>query len=174
MIWDDRTPEKRRCQPLGGPQRKPTISDYTDLTKFSHKLIILSFYNIIYFRNVISCEVALQQLYRKKHYTNNLEFNWIYAYIYIYYNISVYIYLLYTNLFKKKYLLFYFFFYFLRSVKMLAENNNFLLWYHMFICFYISCLFTWQIREWIIQAFCASKCIVCWAVYVLRDKYWHY
>ncbi len=27
-------------------QRKPTISDYTELTTFSHKLIILSFYNI--------------------------------------------------------------------------------------------------------------------------------
>ncbi len=37
MIWDDRTPEKRRWQPLGGPQRKPTISDYTDLTKVCHK-----------------------------------------------------------------------------------------------------------------------------------------
>ncbi len=42
-IW---TSEKRWCQPLGGPQRKPTISDYTELTKFCHKLIILSFYNI--------------------------------------------------------------------------------------------------------------------------------
>ncbi len=28
------------------PQRKPTISDYTELTTFCHKLIILSFYNI--------------------------------------------------------------------------------------------------------------------------------
>ncbi len=37
MIWDDRTPEKRWWQPLGGPQRKPTISDYTELTKFGHK-----------------------------------------------------------------------------------------------------------------------------------------
>ncbi len=37
MIWDDRTPEKRLWQPLGGPQRKPTISDYTDLTQFWHK-----------------------------------------------------------------------------------------------------------------------------------------
>ncbi len=46
MIWDDRTPEKRWCQPLGGPQRRPTISDYTELTTFCHKLIILSFYNI--------------------------------------------------------------------------------------------------------------------------------
>ncbi len=27
----------------------------------------------IYFRNFISCEVALQRLYRKKRYTNNLE-----------------------------------------------------------------------------------------------------
>ncbi len=35
--WDDRTPEKRRWQPLRGPQRKPTISDYTDLTKVCHK-----------------------------------------------------------------------------------------------------------------------------------------
>ncbi len=31
---------------LGGPQRKPTISDYTELTKYCHKLIMLSFYNI--------------------------------------------------------------------------------------------------------------------------------
>ncbi len=37
MSWDDRTPEKRRWQPLGGPQRRPTISDYTDLTKVCHK-----------------------------------------------------------------------------------------------------------------------------------------
>ncbi len=37
MIWDDLTPEKRRWQPLRGPQRKPTISDYTDLTKVCHK-----------------------------------------------------------------------------------------------------------------------------------------
>ncbi len=29
----------------------------------------------IYFRNLISCEVALQRLYRKKRYKNNLEFN---------------------------------------------------------------------------------------------------
>ncbi len=36
--WDDRTPEKRRWQPLGGPQRKPTISDYTDFTKFLYRL----------------------------------------------------------------------------------------------------------------------------------------
>ncbi len=35
--WDDRTPEKRRWQPLRGPQRKPTISDYTDLTNVCHK-----------------------------------------------------------------------------------------------------------------------------------------
>ncbi len=35
--WDDRKPEKRRWQPLRGPQRKPTISDYTDLTKVCHK-----------------------------------------------------------------------------------------------------------------------------------------
>ncbi len=31
---------------IGGPQRKPTISDYTELTKFCQKLIILRFYNI--------------------------------------------------------------------------------------------------------------------------------
>ncbi len=30
-------PEKRRWQPLRGPQRKPTISDYTELTKVCHK-----------------------------------------------------------------------------------------------------------------------------------------
>ncbi len=35
--WDDRTPEKRRWQPLRGPQRKPTISDYTEWTKVCHK-----------------------------------------------------------------------------------------------------------------------------------------
>ncbi len=34
------------ANPFGEPQRKPTISDYTELTKFCHKLIILSFYNI--------------------------------------------------------------------------------------------------------------------------------
>ncbi len=51
------------------------FSDYTELTKFCHKLIILSFYNINIFRNLISCEVALQRLHCKKRYTINLEFN---------------------------------------------------------------------------------------------------
>ncbi len=74
MIWDNRTPEKSWWQPLWWPQRKPTISDYTELTTFCHTLIILSFYNIN--RNLISCEFALQRLYRKKRYTNNLELNW--------------------------------------------------------------------------------------------------
>ncbi len=83
MIWDDRTPDKRWWQPLGGPQREPTISDYTELTKFCHKLIILSFYNINLFRNLISCEVALQRLYRKKRYTNNLELNSRIHYLYL-------------------------------------------------------------------------------------------
>ncbi len=27
--------------------------------------------------NLVSCKAALQRLYRKKHYTNNLEFSWI-------------------------------------------------------------------------------------------------
>ncbi len=66
----------RWCQPLRGLQRKPTLRQYTELNKFCHKLNILSFYNIwIYCRNLISCK-ALQRLYRKKRYTNNLESNW--------------------------------------------------------------------------------------------------
>ncbi len=32
-------------------------------------------------RNLISCKAALQRLYRKKRYTNNLELNWIFAWI---------------------------------------------------------------------------------------------
>ncbi len=28
-------------------------------------------------KKIISCEVALQRLYRKKRYTNNLELNWL-------------------------------------------------------------------------------------------------
>ncbi len=47
------------------------------ITKFHHKLNILSFYSIyIYCRNLISCKAALQRLYRKKRYTNKLELNW--------------------------------------------------------------------------------------------------
>ncbi len=34
-------------------------------------------YAKIYCRNKISCKAALQRLYRKKRYTNNLELNWI-------------------------------------------------------------------------------------------------
>ncbi len=64
------------ADPLRGPQRKPTLRQYTELTKFCNKLNILSFCNIkIYCRNLISCKAALQRLYREKRYTNNLELN---------------------------------------------------------------------------------------------------
>ncbi len=33
--------QKRWCQPLRGPQRKPTLRQYTELTTFFHKLIYI-------------------------------------------------------------------------------------------------------------------------------------
>ncbi len=66
MIWDDQTPKMM----MPTPQKMPTLRQYTELTKFCHKLNILSLYNMqIYCRNLISCKAALQRLYRKKRYT---------------------------------------------------------------------------------------------------------
>ncbi len=80
LKWSEMTKHLRRddANPSEDVKRKPTLRQYTELTKFCHKLNILGFCNIqIYCRNVISCEVALQRLYREKCYTNNLELNWI-------------------------------------------------------------------------------------------------
>ncbi len=40
MIWDDRTPEKRWCQPSRGPQMMPALSQHTKLPKFNHSIYI--------------------------------------------------------------------------------------------------------------------------------------